>query len=475
MDRLEQYYSICFQFWVIGENLIGAVVFACLCRDFSLRKRRIWMVGAAFWALMMVLYYLPWEFGFSGACGISLAAAWVVWICLDPGESFGKIYLTLTFGTLIWICMVIASNFYLMVSDGFDYFVYRFTRSSDKTWQLFFVAFNVMEFLHFIILGLLLSGSAALMKKCFLRRRCSLNQKELCILLIPSALGVFNHLIRRAYNSKVEMQLSAVSKEWHIDLLWCVNDLILIAAILLVLLLFERHKQQMELQQDRSILQEQVRDMKSHIRAVEQIYASIRGLKHDLGNHALVLRGLLAKGNYEEAQVYAGTLADAAERLQYGISTGNPVTDVIINEKRREAEERGITFQVDFRYPQTGGIDAFDISIILNNGLENAFAGAMASKNPFVSVHAGQKKHTWLLTIVNSFAGELRWEEESGLPKTTKEPGVHHGYGLKNIRSVAEQYYGCMELCQRESGEAGNFWEKQVVLTVMLQLTSADI
>lgn len=298
-------------------------------------------------------------------------------------------------------------------------------------------------------------------------------------MLIPSVLGISNHMIRRVYSRKVEAQLLTMETDWDLRLLWCVNDLILIAAILLVLLLLERHKQQLEFQQNRHMLQEQVEDMQSHIRSVERIYAGIRGLKHDLGNHAQVLQGLLEQGEYGQARAYAGTLAETAGRFQYEISTGNPVTDVILNEKSREAGEQGISFQVDFRYPGTNslhhpnlqpeGIDAFDISILLKNGLENAFAAAATAREPFVSVCTGQKKHTWMLTIVNTFSGELQWEED-GLPKTTKEPKELHGYGLKNIRSVAEQYCGGMELAEKETGKSGDYQEKQMVLTVMLQL-----
>lgn len=498
MDQAEQYYNIFSQFWDIGENIIEAVIFTCLCGHFSMRKRRIWMAGAVYWTMMMLLYYLPWKYGFFGASSISLAAAFCVWLWLEPGGIPGKVYLTVTFSALNWVCMVITSNLYLMTSGGFQYLLYYITGDSEKPWQFYFAVFNVVEMLHLIVFGLLLFVAVSCLKKCFLQKRCVFSQKELCILLIPSVLGISNHMIRKAYNCRVEMHLSTLNMDWHIHLLWCVNDLILIVAILLVLWLFERHKQQLEFQQNRHVLQEQVKDMRSHIRSIEQIYAGIRGLKHDLGNHALVLSGLLEKGEYEKARAYAGTLTDTAGRFQYEISTGDPVTDVIINEKNREAKELGISFQARFRYPKTmgkagpegfgrqdmgqeeldtsgrqdmsrEGIDAFDISIILKNGLENAFAGALTSKEPFVSVQSGQKKHTWLLTIVNSFDGELQWEED-GLPKTTKEPEQLHGYGLKNIRSVARQYYGDLELVQKTVEKSGGFWENQVILTVMLQL-----
>ena len=59
-----------------------------------------------------------------------------------------------------------------------------------------------------------------------------------------------------------------------------------------------------------------------------------------------------------------------------------------------------------------------------------------------------------MIEIANSFTGNLQWDEERGLPVTSKEKteghgygqtygyGQTHGYGLANIRMVAKKYSG---------------------------------
>ena len=53
-----------------------------------------------------------------------------------------------------------------------------------------------------------------------------------------------------------------------------------------------------------------------------------------------------------------------------------------------------------------------------------------------------------MIEISNSFTGNLQWDEERGLPVTSKEKtedhgyGQTHGYGLSNIRMVAGKYSG---------------------------------
>lgn len=42
-------------------------------------------------------------------------------------------------------------------------------------------------------------------------------------------------------------------------------------------------------------------------------------------------------------------------------------------------------------------------------------------------------------------------DEESGLPKTKKGNKKAHGFGLQNIKSVAEKYYGDVLIEQKEN------------------------
>ena len=51
-----------------------------------------------------------------------------------------------------------------------------------------------------------------------------------------------------------------------------------------------------------------------------------------------------------------------------------------------------------------------------------------------------------MIEINNTFTGELRWDEEREIPVTSKKKKDAHGYGLANIRRVAEKYSGAMEI-----------------------------
>ena len=131
------------------------------------------------------------------------------------------------------------------------------------------------------------------------------------------------------------------------------------------------------------------------------------------------------------------------------LRTGNPVTDVIVNDKRQQCEDQEIPFRTDFHYPDSGSFDAFDVGIVLQNLLQNALEACekVSEGKRFISL-AGRRKGRFLLNEVkNSFAGDLVWGAD-GLPVTDKKTDVSmHGIGLSSVRRIAEKYMGEMDIC----------------------------
>ena len=66
-----------------------------------------------------------------------------------------------------------------------------------------------------------------------------------------------------------------------------------------------------------------------------------------------------------------------------------------------------------------------------------------------------------MLEVTNCISKYVEVDNETGLPETTKKDKCSHGFGLANIRKVAQKYYGDIDICQDEN----NF-----ILTVMLMV-----
>ena len=56
-----------------------------------------------------------------------------------------------------------------------------------------------------------------------------------------------------------------------------------------------------------------------------------------------------------------------------------------------------------------------------------------------------------MIEVKNSTCRKVEIDIETGLPETTKEDKNSHGFGLANIRKVAQKYYGDIDIWQDEN------------------------
>ena len=161
-------------------------------------------------------------------------------------------------------------------------------------------------------------------------------------------------------------------------------------------------------------------------------------------------------------ETYVSRIDESIHSFELTLQTGNPVTDVIVNDKRQQCLELEIRFQADFRYPKSGSYDVFDLGIILQNLLQNALEACekVSEGECFISLTGKQKGRFFLIEVKNSFAEEIVFGQD-GLPATTKKTDAPmHGIGLSNVRRTAEKYMGEMDISL----------EKQIFcITVMVQ------
>lgn len=216
---------------------------------------------------------------------------------------------------------------------------------------------------------------------------------------------------------------------------------------------------------------QQLADMTAHVKELEQLYDGIRGMRHDLNNYVAdmeqLLQGSVQSGQVpeqvgREAEQYLYSMHRAADRLTMQFSTGNPVTDVILNRKGQICAQEGIILDGDLLYPAGLGIEAFDLGILLNNALDNAIEACRcvpAERNRTVRIRGYVKGRMFFLVVENT-CEEQAIRMKNGELQTTKMNASLHGFGMNNMRSCAEKYYGTIQHEVRE----GRF-----ILTIMLQ------
>ena len=309
-------------------------------------------------------------------------------------------------------------------------------------------AFLVMMFLvsHAALLAVMLYALQHQVRK----QRMTLQRRELCyISLVPTAGILFGQVISRLlieFKDGVLLQLY----ERHPAFLAVVPVLALLfyAGAYLTIAFQQGMAALREEQATHYMEYQQTQAIRARIHEAEQFYTRIRGLKHEMRGHLTNIKGLAQSGEYASLEDYIAKMDESMSGFELTLQTGNPVTDVIVNEIRRQSLDLGIRFQAEFHYPDPGAYDAFDVGIILQNLLQNAVEACekVGKGERFIVLTGKRKGRFFLIEVKNSFSGEVVFGQD-GLPVTTKqEDAPMHGIGLANVRREAEKYMGELEL-----------------------------
>ena len=252
------------------------------------------------------------------------------------------------------------------------------------------------------------------------------------------------------------------------ELLW---KLPLIAVLLFLgelaaITIYQKYRELQREKENYFVEQQQIKAMKLRLEEAENFYGSIRKVRHEMKNHMTNIKGLAARDQYEEIDRYIEKLDATIEELDYKYATGNAVTDVLINDKYKKAIREEILFDVKFDYRDSDTISVFDMGMILNNLLDNAIEACrkIEKEKRYIRLSLKRKDNFLLITVENSFDGILQ-QAEDGLPRTMKETELpeilmEHGVGLRNVRELAERYFGAVNIEAK-----GNRFK----VTVMLQ------
>lgn len=436
-------------------------------RPFLAKRQTAWLCGAVYGVVMVILIYIPIEMTSTVAYGTGTAAAFLV-MCMVDGENIGqKFFLAITFfcfrGQSIMVEVCVSNELYLLF-----YEVSKYARDKDAFWFGVYVVQCVIELL---LTFLFMYAAIRLMLWVCGRKRKYMKGRELLILLVPSVSGAFAYEVIQYYN-RVYMRDSGKSVYdiygYH-DWLLLLYSIVCFLSIFVMTYVFCRWKDEQERDRQQEVFSSQMQDLENHITEVERLYRDMRSLRHDMGNHLTTLEQLYVQGAYEEAKEYARSLQEEVQDAALDVVSGNPVTDVILSGRKKEAEEKGLAFLCDFHYPSGATLNVFDISIILNNALANAIEAAEreGGQEPCISVRSYRRKNMYIIEVANSYTGELAIDEASGLPVTSK-PGSGHGFGLVSIRHAARKYLGDIEI-----GKETCAGRERCVLRVMLQIMEA--
>lgn len=220
----------------------------------------------------------------------------------------------------------------------------------------------------------------------------------------------------------------------------------------------------MEEENEKLILMRQKLQLQlEHTRHIEEINTKIKAVIHDVNNHVACLKNLADNDKNDEIKKYLGNIKDSLGKLEFKIKTGNSIADAVINEKANVAEMKKIDFECEFILPRQINIEPIDLSIILNNILDNAIEACARIENKNIVKKISMKSFITdsylIIEISNSNIGKIKYIDNTII--SSKINKINHGIGVSNIKSVVSKYGGVFDIVQEKY---------KVTVNVMLKL-----
>ena len=458
--EFELYTTIVSYFRQTAEILITSYCFYRFTASFMKDKKGALYSGAAYLFTLLILHLLPAflpdfpftrgiirDYFFRGAA--AALAGFLVMCRVEKRDYEHKVFLVVTYSSLVFLTDTMTEVSY---DNLYHYAEMTKYMRSHPVWDIWFVLFVAVSVFYHLIHFIFMIIALRCIVKAYAGQSMEMSKKELLMLTVPSLACTAGQMIILNYRySYWYLSQNDSSVKWNtydaLIFLYCAVSFITIAV---VIVLYRNIRTGQEEKMQSELLGVQIDSVRRHIEQVENMYRDIRGVRHDMANHLFTLEKLYEENEIEEARAYSAQIKETLTEMAGDIRSGNPVTDVILQEVKGEAEKRGISFRSEFYYPVDSNINVFDMSVILNNALQNAIENTEKEKVKQISIESYRRKNAYIMEICNSFTGSLQWDAESGLPVTAKEKAEGHGYGLSNIRRMAGKYAGDIDIALKD-------------------------
>lgn len=364
----------------------------------------------------------------------------------------------------------------VVINLGEDWVISKFSLvllkkiTTVKEVEMWSCIFGVTRGLVYILLyALLLIVYLSIISKKFVRKDYLFKIHEYAFLILPSVSTLCISITLKILIFTVENGMTVIMfDKVPATMFWVpLICFLLLGVNISSVMLFQKLVQLGEEERKRAILENQMVQIQREIEEIQDIYADMRGLRHDLKSHlesiAAVIRRISGKDK-EELDNYIEKMETTVSRLDFAYRTGNPITDIIIHQKKQEAEKHDISFEADFTYPDKQQIDVYDIAIVLNNALENAIeASRKVEGKKYINLRSYMKGNLFFIEVENDFMSEIIFDSETGLPVSSKAEKQLHGLGMENIQRCAKKYMGGIDITIQGTGD-----RKKFNLTIMM-------
>jgi hypothetical protein len=184
-----------------------------------------------------------------------------------------------------------------------------------------------------------------------------------------------------------------------------------------------------------------ISSQKSRMDELQYLYISLDKIKHDFKSQIQTVSKLIEKGELSKGREY---LEEVKSNTLMLFSTNNPVVDSLLTIKYTKMNEHNIPFTLKANDLSALPISDYRLCVVISNLLDNAIEAIARSelkgRQREIRLNVERLKETLYIHCVN-FASEGYVKRKGDRFISSQQRG-HQGYGIENIRLVAEQADG---------------------------------
>ena len=180
---------------------------------------------------------------------------------------------------------------------------------------------------------------------------------------------------------------------------------------------------------------------------LEEEQLQLRRLRHDLRNHFAALQGFLLRGDTIQAQTYLEDLTEAPGMLSGQHFCDNETVNIVLSSKVPEIQAANIQLHLDLALPSKLPFSAPALCSLLANALDNAYEACCkipSSQTRAISLQARVCHGQFMLRVTNTYRS-IETDSQGNL-RTSKTDTKTHGFGLRNMQSIPQEYHGVCDI-----------------------------
>lgn len=221
--------------------------------------------------------------------------------------------------------------------------------------------------------------------------------------------------------------------------------LALIACSILSVVMFYLMSHTAQKQRETELTLSHARLTRQHQQALTNMYTDFIARQHDFKHQLQTLEQLVEDGNAQAAQKHLQAYQQNLPQHQTPI-TGSLAVDALLNAKQLECERQHIKLQFTYDPLSTLPMDEVAFCSVIGNLLDNAMEGTLHlsadQHKRWIRLSLKRIQDTLFIRCTNSILPSTVRKKEGHFLSSKQADGMRHGYGIRNIQTIVQQYDG---------------------------------